>query len=96
MQKVSYTLDGTNCLPMADVTVLDAAPELVALDFAGIAGAADNPAFGIRIRFEQGAGGPAGNVRLDNLTAEGVPVTASGIPRAAAFHQAIASIWGTL
>ncbi|MBX3732514.1 MAG: hypothetical protein KF791_07965, partial [Verrucomicrobiae bacterium] len=70
-QQVSYTTDGEIYQAFRTVTVMDAAPAVVRLDFSGVAGVADNPLFGIRIAVEQGGGGTAGNNRFDNLTLEG-------------------------
>lgn len=70
-QVVTYTVDGTAWLPFATIAVVDGAPALQVLDFRGIAEADDNPLFAIRIAFQQGAGGTAGNNRIDNFTVEG-------------------------
>jgi autotransporter-associated beta strand protein len=69
-QTVSYTLNGADYLPLATFTILDAAPVVQTLDFRNLPAADNNPLFGIRITFAQGAGGTAGNQRFDNLTVE--------------------------
>lgn len=74
-QKIDYTLDGTTYQPFAIIPVTDGTPGTETLDFSAIAGAGTNPHFGIRITFEQGAGGTVGNNRFDNLTVEGNPVS---------------------
>ena len=70
-QTVSYTLDGSLFLPFTTLTISDATPQVGILDFRAIPAADNNSHFGIRITFDQGAGGTAGNNRFDNLTVEG-------------------------
>ncbi|NLG36226.1 MAG: hypothetical protein GX548_12825 [Lentisphaerae bacterium] len=70
-QVVSYTLDGSAYTALATIGVTEV-PTLITFPFADIPGADDNPDFGLRIEFAQGAGGTAGNNRFDNWTAEGV------------------------
>jgi hypothetical protein len=74
LQQVEVTTDGINFSPFATIPVLDAPPVLRLLDFRGFPGAADNPWFGLRITFDQGGGGIAGNNRFDNLTVDGTPL----------------------
>jgi hypothetical protein len=74
IQSVAYTLDGSTYTPLTSLAILDANPVLQSLDFRSIAGADNNPHFGLRITFTQGAGGIAGNNRFDNLTVEGDPL----------------------
>ena len=69
-QSVSYTLNGTTFTPYTTFTIVDGTPVTQILDFRPLAGADNNPAFALRITFQQGAGGIAGNNRIDNLTAE--------------------------
>jgi hypothetical protein len=71
LQQIEVTTDGLNFLPFATNEVLDAPPVLRVLDFGSHPGAGDNPRFGLRITFSQGAGGTGGNNRLDNLTVDG-------------------------
>ncbi|RYZ53892.1 MAG: hypothetical protein EOP49_06325 [Sphingobacteriales bacterium] len=71
IQKVAYSLDGTSFTSLPDVNVIDGIPGVVSLDFSSIAGADNNANFKIRIQFEQGAGGTAGNNRFDDVTVEG-------------------------
>lgn len=71
-QLVSYTLDGENYTLFNTISIPNGAPIVFSFDFSEIEGAADNPDFGIRITFEQGSGGTAGNHRIDNLTLEGL------------------------
>jgi autotransporter-associated beta strand protein len=78
-QWVSYTLDGTNYSPLATLVVTEI-PTLHSFDFASIAGADDNAAFGLRIEFAQGGGGTAGNNRFDNWTLEGVASGTVNLP----------------
>ncbi len=78
-QILSYTLDGTNYVPLAALAVAEI-PTLYPFDFAEIPGADNNPNFGFRIEFAQGAGGDAGNNRFDNWTVEGFPLDALNLP----------------
>jgi hypothetical protein len=71
LQNVSYTADGTTWIPFTTITVIDDVPVMQILDFRAIAAADDNPLFAVRITFQQGAGGTAGNNRFDNFTIEG-------------------------
>lgn len=70
-QLVSYTLDGTTFTPFETFTIVDGAPVVKILDFRNLPATDNNPAFALRITFQQGAGGTAGNNRFDNLTVEG-------------------------
>jgi hypothetical protein len=84
LQVVSYTVNGTDYLPFAEIEVVDGVPVVQNLDFRGVSGVDHNPDFAIRITFQQGAGGLAGNNRFDNLTVEGealpvAPVTLDGL-----------------
>jgi hypothetical protein len=79
-QQVSYSLNGTAFTPFDTVEVHDDDPLLYTLDFSEIEGAGDNPNFAVRIAFEQGDGGAAGNNRFDNLTVEGVPLPGTNVP----------------
>lgn len=79
-QQVFYTLDGETYVPFAGFAVEDAAPVVKVLDFRGVAGVAGNPDFGLRVTFAQGGGGLAGNLRIDNLTVEGLALP-GGDPR---------------
>jgi hypothetical protein len=74
LQQIEVTTDGMNYSSFATITVLDAAPVLHTLDFRSFPGAADNPLFGLRIAFEKGTGGTAGNNRFDNLTVDGTQI----------------------
>jgi autotransporter-associated beta strand protein len=69
-QAVAYTVDGSTYIPWTTLTVPDAEPVVATLDFRALAAANNNPRFGLRITFAQGAGGIAGNNRFDNLTVE--------------------------
>ena len=70
-QIVDYTLNGTDYVNFATITVLDATPVVQTLDFSEVAGAENNSNFALRVTFLQGEGGTAGNDRLDNFTLEG-------------------------
>jgi hypothetical protein len=76
-QKVSYTINGTDFIPLSNTIVLDGPPALITLNFSSIEEANDNPDFAVKIEFEQGAGGDVGNNRFDNVTLEGSPLLVS-------------------
>ncbi len=78
-QILSYTTDGASYVPMQSLVVTEI-PTLYPLDFSAIAGTSDNPAFGLRIEFEQGTGGVTGNNRFDNWTVEGTPLGEINLP----------------
>ena len=75
LQHIEVTTDGEHYTPFATIRVVNDTPVLRTLDFREHPGAANNPSFGIRITFERGAGGFAGNNRFDNLTVGGTPVS---------------------
>jgi Lamin Tail Domain/CotH kinase protein len=77
IQAVSYTLDGTNFTLHSTYPVTDGTPEVKILDFRDIPAADNNPAFALRITFQQGTGGITGNNRFDNLTVEGEAASAN-------------------
>ncbi|GAA5125099.1 hypothetical protein GCM10023212_26140 [Luteolibacter yonseiensis] len=70
-QTVSYTLDGTNYVPFETFAIADGVPEVKVLDFRNLPDTDNNPAFAVRVTFQQAGGGTAGNNRFDNLTVEG-------------------------
>ena len=85
-QQLDYTLDGSTYIEHSFVTVPDGAPLVVTLDFAPLPGSANNPAFGLRIRFSGGTGigSSAGNNRFDNLTVHAVRLPGANLPPAVA------------
>jgi len=74
-QQIAYTLDGTTYQNFATIPITDGTPGTETLDFSAIPESAKNPRFGIRITFQQGAGGTVGNNRFDNFAVEGAPVS---------------------
>ena len=86
MQLVEYSINGTDYIEIKRITVKDSDPELVFLDFSTIEATSNNPNFKIRIGFEQGNGGTAGNNRFDNITLEGVPAEGMNLPPVIANH----------
>ncbi|MFN8443764.1 MAG: CotH kinase family protein [Caldilineaceae bacterium] len=70
-QKIDYTVDGNIYVPFTTLQVYDGDPVLYTLNFAPLEEVNNNPHFGIRITFEQGAGGVAGNNRFDNFSMTG-------------------------
>jgi hypothetical protein len=72
IQVIELSLDGHQFEPYTELVILDDDPQRQILDFSNIEGAADNPALSVRISFLQGAGGVAGNNRIDNLTLEAI------------------------
>ena len=71
IQNWSYSLDGTTYVAFQTINPVAVTPTLITLDFSAIAGADNNPNFKVKVAFEQGLGGPEGNNRFDNLTANG-------------------------
>lgn len=79
-QAVSYTLDGIIYTPL-ETLIITNAPTLYTFDFAEIPDVDNNPFFGLRVVFAQGAGGgTAGNNRFDNLTLDASPLPEAVIP----------------
>ena len=72
-QIIEYSTDGIGFIPFTELVIQDDDPALIVLNFTEIEAVNNNPAFKIRIRFEQGEGGTAGNNRFDNVTLEGKP-----------------------
>jgi hypothetical protein len=79
-QALSYTLNGSDWVEWDSYEILDAAPQPKSFDFTTVAGAKDNPDFALRIAFEQGLGGIAGNNRFDDVTLRGVSLPDSNVP----------------
>ncbi|MBI1315840.1 T9SS type A sorting domain-containing protein [bacterium] len=73
LQYWSYTLDGSTYVAFDTIAPNNGNPTLIELDFSGIAGADNNPDFGLEVSFTQGGGGTVGNNRFDNLTLDAVP-----------------------
>lgn len=67
-QKWFYTTDGINFNALTTITVADANPALQTLDFTSLDMTDNNPNFALKVLFERGAGGDAGNNRFDNFT----------------------------
>jgi hypothetical protein len=79
-QIIEYSPDGINFIPFTELKIQDDDPELIVLKFTDIEAVNNNPVFKIRIRFEQGEGGTAGNNRFDNVTLEGKPGDEVNLP----------------
>jgi hypothetical protein len=79
-QIVDYTTDGVNYTEIKRYSVQDDTPAVVSVSFEAIDQVNNNPNFRIRIRFEQGGGGTAGNNRFDNFTLVGVPNRDVNVP----------------
>ena len=77
---VDYSLDGNTWHAYAGIQVFAEEPLVHRLDFSGIAGVDDNDSLRIRFRFQRGEGGTEGNVRLDNLAVEAVPLPDASPP----------------
>lgn len=73
-QRWSYSVNGTNFIPYATIEPVDGDPTLMAISFADLPAADNNPNFKIKVEFEQGSGGTGGNNRFDNLTVKGTPL----------------------
>lgn len=80
IQVVEYSLNGVDFMEIRRITVADDTPVLVSVNLENIEEANDNSRFKIRIRFEQGSGGSAGNNRFDNVTLEGTPFRSTNVP----------------
>jgi hypothetical protein len=86
-QTVETTTDGVTWSPLAGYVVADAAPQARSFDLTGIPGVENNPLFAVRITFDQGAGGTAGNHRFDNFQLSGTPLPGGQPPAAIAFDE---------
>ncbi|MES2691649.1 MAG: Ig-like domain-containing protein, partial [Bacteroidota bacterium] len=75
-QLIHYSTDGVNYV-FFDTVKPATAPTLYTLDFSAITATDNNPNFKVRITFEQGAGGNAGNNRFDNFTLDGYSISGS-------------------
>lgn len=73
-QLIHYTTDGVNYV-FFDTIKPGTAPALYTLDFSAITATDNNADFKIRISFEQGGGGNAGNNRFDNFTMDGYSIS---------------------
>ena len=74
IQQASYTTDGVTYTALSSYSVADGSPTLQLLDLRDITDVSDNELFTLRIAFQQGDGGTAGNNRFDNFTVEGTPI----------------------
>jgi len=70
----SYSTDGTTYTFLKNVIPNNGDPSIATLDFSGISAADNNPNFKLKVDFELGAGGTAGNNRFDNFTTEGTHI----------------------
>jgi len=75
LQTVAYTTDGETYRVMAAQELKDGDPVLYEVDFSAHPEVAQNADVGIRLVWEAGGGGDAGNVRLDNFSVEGTRTT---------------------
>lgn len=74
IQVLSYTTDGVTYFDLGSLVVNNSVPQLISFDLAAIEGVHDNPDFAIRIAFQEGAGGIAGNNRFDNMLLTGLAI----------------------
>ncbi|MBL9173130.1 MAG: putative Ig domain-containing protein, partial [Verrucomicrobiales bacterium] len=84
IQRISYTTNGFVYLPFRTLNPEASSPTMVALDFSGVAGVANNPLFGIRIDFDTSTAAQG----LDDLSMAGAPLPgylAAACPRLSAF-----------
>lgn len=72
VQRIACSVDAATFEPFEAISVFDDGPVLHVFNFSKISGTDNNPDFAVRIEFEQGNGGTAGNNRFDNMTLEGV------------------------
>ncbi len=80
VQQWSYTINGSDFLPLQEVVVEDADPVVLEFDFRTLPETWTNPHFALRVTFEQGTGGTAGNHRFDNFTLTGTPADGANFP----------------
>jgi hypothetical protein len=92
IQKIDYSVNGTDFIFLKNVLPADGNPELATLDFSTLTTVNDNPDFLVRITFQQGAGGTGGNNRFDNFTVEGNTLGADVTAPVALFTPANASV----
>jgi hypothetical protein len=83
-QSLEYTTDGAGWTELATYAVENNDPQSWSFSLANVEAANHNPAFAMRIRFDQGAGGVAGNNRFDNITLTGVAIP--DLPMTPRFH----------
>lgn len=79
-QVIEYSIDGENFTEHSRITVFNDDPEFIQIDFSDLAQVNENPNFVVKIHFEQGEGGIAGNNRFDNITLEGTPTGEINLP----------------
>ena len=80
LQSISYTLDGSVWTLLESYAVADADPQPKTFNFSGIPGANNNPNFALRIAFDVGGGGTAGNNRFDDVTLRGTVLQGTNLP----------------
>lgn len=80
VQRIAISSDGETFVYFAQEPVANDDPRLVHLDFRTIPEADDNPHFAIRIHFDPGDGGEAGNNRIDNVTVSGTLLPGASEP----------------
>jgi len=80
LQTIAFTLNGEDWEELETYPVLNAAPQFRHFDFSDVEGVSDNADFALRITFEEGSGGEAGNNRFDNLELKGVPLPGVKLP----------------
>ncbi len=74
-QVIYYTTDGSNYSPFGDTIYVTPDFQTVTADFGAIPGVADNPGFGVKIKFYEQNTGFNGNNRFDNVVLEGLPIS---------------------
>lgn len=78
---ISYTLDGTTYVTTGlqpNVITVGTDFSVFSFDFSSIAGAANNPSFGIRFTFSIGNTAATGNDRFDNISIDALPDGSGG------------------
>ena len=79
-QIIEYTTNGQDFTEIRRISAFDDVPAIILVDFEDMAAVNDNPNFKIRISFERGSGGTAGNNRFDNITLSGLPNDGTNVP----------------
>jgi hypothetical protein len=80
IQIVEYSTNGSTFVEHSRHAVEDADPVVRTFSFASLAATDDNPGLAVRVRFEQGDGGTAGNNRFDNVTLTAFPLATTNTP----------------
>ncbi len=79
LQQIAYTTNGLDYVNFAQIAPTTS-PVVYSFLFDEVPGTMNNPLFGVRVTFEEGEGGTAGNNRFDNITLDGTPMDGVNSP----------------